>query len=102
MSALPGAQEGGEPAAARRRALDDLAELTQELGLYDDPPSPEEVSAAVEAARHELARLTLAGTDYNRDTPIRQGQPSRYDGGASCPFCGRAAGTCRHRSGGPA
>lgn len=67
-------------AAAADEAFQELVDLTQDLGLYDVP----------------------LGTAVNKDTPIVQAVPVRYDGGSMCPFCGRVPVTCHHHSGGPA
>lgn len=68
-----------------------------------DPAAVDAVTVTVtldgELTQRDEVRL---GVQYNTDTPIRQPHPARYDGGASCPFCGRGPGTCHHRSGGPA
>lgn len=59
------------------------------------------VTLEAELTQRDAVRLGIA---FNTDTPIRQAQPPRYDGG-NCPFCGRGSVSmknCGHNSGGPA
>ena len=57
MSALPGTPpDMTKLTELRDQAFRELVKLTEELGLYDTQPSPEEVIAACKAARQELAR----------------------------------------------
>lgn len=71
-------------AAKREKAVQDLAELSEELGLYD--VKPEEFDFAAVESRAVAEELRLKQEWVN----------------SHCPFCGLDAGSCGHNPGGPA
>lgn len=78
--------EKKDPGAAKReKAVQDLAELSEELGLHD--------------GELPLVQPMPGG----RTPPLSQEQPG-YAGvpGGACLFCGLDSGSCGHNPGGPA
>ncbi len=65
----------------QQQAADDLAALTEEMGLYGSAEPP-------------LAQPLPPG----QSAPVAQEQPQAPDG--ACPFCGLES--CGHHAGGPA
>jgi hypothetical protein len=71
-----------KPAPDPETAARQLAELTEQLGLYDDTPLAQEMPPAV-----------------NADVPLAQEMP-QAPAGKRCPFCGAPMPCAPHRPGG--
>ncbi len=83
-------------------------------GLEDWGEPVRQLHAEISARLDALEALATTRLGASSDVPIRQGQPARFNNDtpltqahvaagahpASCPFCGLAFATCKHRPGG--